>query len=410
MRIACLHIPGFALQSQLRGALDTALRAGPWAVVGPMSGRLDTGAHFVVSVSRAAADAGVRIGQTVYSARAACPNIGVLESDTAAWQETLQAVAESLLGVSDCVDIVGRPRAEGHDVFAHVPARMRGDVFGRKIEQVLASLGLRGKIGIADDRFTAWVAAGSASLGETVSVPRGGAAAFLAPRPLALLGLDASVLGMLALGKVTTLGAFAALPAPSTAHSANDGWDADLQALARGDGSARLRPFVPHDPIAEAASVTLDGSEQSAALDVLEYARCVVSRMRARLDGRNDVPVAFVVEGAAAVDTRRIEVGRITANDVDETADDAVERTFVSVEQAIASTLLHTSRCVVRAEFANIDTAAPAANDAAPALIDAIGDVHLNEAAVSLREPHRRTRRGKHRTRAQFELFSELGT
>lgn len=411
MRIACLHLSGFALQAQLRGALDSTIRAEPWAVVGPKAGSPAAGL-LVISMSRAAADAGVRLGQSVYAARAAAPSLHVLEADRASWAGTLQAVGEALLSLSDCVDIVGQPRPEGHDVFAHVPARMRGDVFGAKVEQVLGALGLRCKIGIADDRFTAWVAAGSAIVGAPVSVPRGGAAAFLAPRPLALLGLDGAVLGMLAAGGVKTLGAFAELPAPSpTVHGPRDGWDADLQALARGDGSARLHPFVPHATVAEHASVILDGDKQAVALDALEYARCIVARVRARLDGRSDVPVAFVVEGASAADACRIEVGQVDAGAPGVSAvpvEEAVERTFSSVEQVIASTLLRRSRCVVRAEFAEVIAAAPAANDSAPSLIDAIGDVHLGASSVTLREPHRRTRRGKLRSRqAQFELFSE---
>ncbi|MBK9070608.1 MAG: hypothetical protein IPL79_06355 [Myxococcales bacterium] len=409
MRIACLHLPGFALQAQLRGALDTSLRAEPVAVVGASSRRDTGGANWVIGMSRAAADAGVVMGQSVFVARAACPTLRVLEAEPAAWQESLQAIAEALLGISDCVDIVGRPRAEGHDVFAHVPARMRGDVFGRKVAQVLQALGLRAKIGIADDRFTAWAAAGSAPLGETVSVPRGGAAAFLAPRPLALLGLGPEVLGMLAAGRVTTLGAFAALPPPSTAHAAvAGGWDADLQALARGDGSARLHPFVPHAAIAEAASVELGGAASSDASDVLDYARCVVARMKARLEGRSDLPVAFVVEGVAGNDARRIEIPRAHANDAQGAPDDAVDRAFPSVEQAVAHALRRASRCVVRAEFGGIDATTPAANDAAAPLIEAIGDVNFASAGAQP-HAHRRTRRGKHRSRtAQIELFSDI--
>jgi hypothetical protein len=111
-------------------------------------------------------------------------------------------------------------------------------------------------VGVADDRFTAHVAAvtverqgGRTRLDDEqarspvfhqscTTVPRGGSAAFLAPLPLGYLPIDPDVQGMLQTCGVKTLGDFAALPPPSVSR----GWsDVDFRALARGQGPARVR-------------------------------------------------------------------------------------------------------------------------------------------------------------------------
>ena len=143
---------------------------------------------------------------------------------------------------------IGRGVAEpavagGATLFAEVPTGMRGATFGTRILEVAAALDVAVRIGIADDRFTAWVAArhGRSDDAPVVAVPRGGSAAFLAPQPLALLDISPEVLQMLVALGVRTLGEFASLPAPSVARR----WDCDLQALARGEGGAELYSVKP---------------------------------------------------------------------------------------------------------------------------------------------------------------------
>src|SRR3569832_1434390 len=285
MRIACLHIPQYALQCATR--VDPSLRgpaAGAGAAIamvdaqGP-SPRIAAGsgplhAPVVVACSRAAWALGVRLGMTATAARSISSEISVVAVDAAAEREAVRAIADALLALTPVVDLGGRVGAGGAHLamYAEVPQKMRGHTFGERALERLAELGLTGRIGIADDRFTAWVAAAygadapahsaearAQDHGIVTMVPRGGSAAFLAPRPLSLLAISPEVQHMLEALGVRTLGEFAALPAPSVARPL----EADYRALdspgSRGGGRARRRrgdgagrPAGPHLPASDA--------------------------------------------------------------------------------------------------------------------------------------------------------------
>lgn len=287
MRIACLHIPQFALQCVTR--VDPSLVGGaggslPVAVVGSPGGSAGstpggatataggagsaqppTGAHgpVVHACSRAAWSLGVRVGMPGTAARSlgalATPPLQVVAADSQLERDTARAIADCLLSLSAVVDAGGRVGTAGAHlaVYCEVPPRTRGTSFGERVIAHLATLGLTCRVGIADDRFTAWVAASHAGDGRSadtgvVSVPRGGSAAFLAPRPLSLLAIDPEVQHMLESLGVTTLGKFASLPAPSI-HRRSLSVDADYLSLARGDSGQSLRPYTPDAPIREEA-------------------------------------------------------------------------------------------------------------------------------------------------------------
>jgi len=304
MRIACLHLPQYALQCVTR--IDPSLRGAAIAVVGcgldPAAGggaRVALHSPVVQACSRAAWAVGVRVGMTAVAARALSPEIKVVQADPQLERETVRAIADVLLAASPVVDLGGRIGAGGAHLamYCEVPGKTRGTSFGDRLLLRLETLGLTGRIGIADDRFTAWVAA-SAPAGTpaavppgardlrrddddgVVSVPRGGSAAFLAPRPLSLLAITPEVQHMLEALGVRTLGEFAALPAPSVARP----MEADYQALARGDSGQLLRPYTPDAPIREEVCCSpvlgAGGLSTPAALAVL------ADRIAQRLAGR----------------------------------------------------------------------------------------------------------------------------
>lgn len=251
MRIACVYLPSFPLQAHLRQAPH--LIGAPVVVA-------DSGLQgsIVMACSRAAWEEGIRPGMTTATARAIMPALHVLAADPELYERALAAVIDGAMGLSEAVDI-GTPaeRTGPHRaLYLRVPARMRGDSFGQKMLAQLTRQGFRGRVGVADDRFTAYVAAvtverqgGRTRLDDEqarspvfhqscTTVPRGGSAAFLAPLPLGYLPIDPDVQGMLQTCGVKTLGDFAALPPPSVSR----GWsDVDFRALARGQGSARVR-------------------------------------------------------------------------------------------------------------------------------------------------------------------------
>ena len=293
MRIACIHVPQFALQTLTR--IDPSLRGAAVAVVGasaaPSTSAIWSGARaalytpVVQACSRAAWALGVRIGMTATAANGLAPGqLRVVAAEAALERETIRAIADALLGAGPAagqpdsaptiVDAGGRVGAGGAHLamYCSVPSKTRGASFGEQLLELLETLGLSARIGIADDRFTAWVAAAHAGApGEesgVVTVPRGGSAAFLAPRPLSLLSITPEVQHMLEALGVRTLGEFAALPAPSAGARVSS-IEADYRALARGESGQGLRPYTPEAPIREdvvlGAGTTANGAIASLA-------------------------------------------------------------------------------------------------------------------------------------------------
>lgn len=308
MRIACIHVPQFALQCATR--LDPSLRGAAIAVVsGVEPGRERSGvlhAPVVLACSRAAWSLGVRLGMTATAVRSLATDVSIVTTNPVAERETVRAIADALLATTATVDVGGRVGAGGAHLamYAEVPAKTRGTSFGDRLVELLAELGIAVRIGIADDRFTAWVAAAYGVHGAeghehhdgaVVNVPRGGSAAFLAPRPLSLLAIPREVQHMLESLGVRTLGEFAALPAPSVARPL----EADYQALARGDSGALLRPYHPEAPVREEIVVSagtvleLPGS-LSVPAAIAQLSRRIAMRLAGRGRGAARLDVAMI--------------------------------------------------------------------------------------------------------------------
>lgn len=350
MRIACIHIPQFALQSASR--VDPALRGAPVAVVsgvdpvsigsgpGPgRSGRISAAgvlhAPIVLACSRAAWAQGVRLGMTATAARGLSASLQIITADAATERETVRAIADALLGASPTVDVGGRVGAGGAHLamYCEVPAKTRGAAYGEKLLEVLEALGLTARIGIADDRFTAWVAAAHSGMPVeagvlrpatsppgvphdkgVIAVPRGGSAAFLAPRPLSLLAISPEVQHMLEALGVRTLGDFATLPAPSVARPL----EADYQALARGESDATLRPYAPEAPIREEVVVSmgnvlelqdlLPAGEHAGGLSFAAAIALIAERLALRLAGRGRGAARIEITATGRGETREIPV------------------------------------------------------------------------------------------------------
>jgi nucleotidyltransferase/DNA polymerase involved in DNA repair len=310
MRIACIHIPQFALQCASR--LDPALRGAAVVVVGghepgrERSGPLHT--PVVMACSRAAWAHGIRLGMTATSARARAPELTIVTADAGHERETVRSIADAALAIGDVVDLGGRVGAGGAHLamYCAVPAKTRGQAFGDKLLAMLEELGLTGRIGIADDRFTAWVAAahGSADEHGVTSVPRGGSAAFLAPRPLSLLAIPAEVQHMLEALGVRTLGEFAALPAPSVHRPV----EADYQALARGESGTMLRAYLPELPVREDIVVGGNVLDRVDAVSGPAAVAMIARRIALRLAGRGRQAARLEVAAVGAQGARELPV------------------------------------------------------------------------------------------------------
>jgi protein ImuB len=332
MRIACVYLPSFALQVHVRQAPHRAGTA--FAIIhGPRDdkGELVGPKRKILVCSKAAWEMGLRPGMTANQARALAPEATLLPSDPTSYQRRLEALAESFLALSVTVDIgkeePGKKEPGKKEfgpqvlvphvaVYLRVPKKSRGDDFGHKLLSALERQGYRGRIGTADNRFTAWVAAQGARAPKTgdlfakecCTVPQGGSAAFLAPLPLQLLPLSTDIQQILETLGVTTIGDFADLPPPSVGRRWNED-GIDFQSLAQGEGPTLLQGFSPKDQIIE--SIELDDEVTTIeplafslrpladrACDRLRGRSMAVGRALLRLRGRSDDCSEFPIEPA----------------------------------------------------------------------------------------------------------------
>ena len=384
MRIACVHVPQFALQSL--GRVDPSLRGAPVAVVGagfdPVTGvRPSLALHspIVLACSRAAWTLGVRLGMTASAARYVSPEVRVVAADGALERETVRAIADALLGMSAVVDLGGRVGASAAHLamYCEVPSRkgdgkggrkggkIRGTTFGTRLLELLDGMGIAARIGVADDRFTAWVAAAHGAEGGSarddrgvVSVSRGGSAAFLAPRPLSLLAITPEVQHMLEALGVRTLGEFAGLPAPSVSRPL----EADYQALARGDSGSALRPYAPDAPVREELVVGGGASLFVGATAVATLAERLALRLIGR--GREASRIELTIYGE-----RGERVIPLVAVDAASSQDELVELIAPEISEA-RGTVLRLRAVVVGEAIAGADEA-DGADTAAAAVVAA---------------------------------------
>lgn len=409
MRIACIYLPSFPLQAALsRAARTPDERERPLAV----ASRPAVGAPQILACSPSAWAAGIRPTMTASVAHALVGDLHCLIAEPKLEQELLGAVGDALLAISPRVDLGGAPRGAHHCIYVEVPSRRRGAWFGGRMAEVLAVFGLRGQIGIADDRFTAFIAASSADplsasnencvapvpgIADTHCVPRGGSAAFLAPQPLSRLALAPEVQHVLEALGVRTLGAFAALPPPSVARSIAS--DCDYQALARGDGGADFDTYAPTGPVVEHAEL----SRGSIGLTIERLA----VRLRARLDGRgNAAELTVRLRGPSSELTRIVALEDLDAQSLAEGLGELLGNEPWQSIEIVATPDGETSPdempCDSLVTAPPITLPAVAAGSAATPFAGLFGTG--NE-----RAEHRRTRRGKQRPRiaiGQARLFA----
>ena len=435
MRIACVHVPQFALQSL--GRVDPSLRGAAVAVVGagsdPGAGvRPSLALHspIVLACSRAAWALGVRLGMTATAARFVSSELRVVTADGALERETMRAIADALLGVSAVVDSGGRVAGGGAHLamYCEVPNRARGATFGDRLIELLGAFGIAARIGIADDRFTAWVAAAHGGVEDrgVVSVPRGGSAAFLAPRPLSLLAITPEVQHMLEALGVRTLGEFAALPAPSVSRPL----EADYQALARGDSGSVLRPYAPEAPIREELVAGHAGSLFGGEAVVSTLSRRLALRLTGRARGAARLEVAVssdAGERVVAVNVARAassqhELVELIGPLFGEGLGAVAKLRVVVVGEAVAGTTEAEADAAVdvlssalsRAQLAQLSPLPRFGGQApvAPGRAQPWQLIAPDTLRSERRDAHRRTRRAKHRRSVelvQSQLFGNLG-
>jgi protein ImuB len=161
----------------------------------------------VVACSPAARAAGVARGMRQRDAQARCPELVVAREDPVRDVRAFEPVLAAIEAVGAGVTVL-RPG------LAALPARGPAGYWGgeaaaaeKVVDAIADGCGVESQVGIADGLFAAAVAAREGAIVEP-----GGSAAYLADRPVQLLGWPELVSLLRRLG-LHTLGAFAALPA-----------------------------------------------------------------------------------------------------------------------------------------------------------------------------------------------------
>jgi protein ImuB len=206
-----------------------------------------------------------------------CPRWPEVKEDQAAGPEA-QAFEQVVSAVEEFCPRVEVVRTGVCAIGAAGPARYFGgeESLARKITIAVGDLGFDCQTGIADGLFAALLAARAGPPGAVVAP--GATAAFLAPHPVTVLARP-GLADLLARLGITTLGEFAALPAPEAASRFGT-QGAHAHRLARG---LDPRSLVPRPPAAD-LSVRLEfdpPAEQSE--PVVFAAKMLADQMHSRL-------------------------------------------------------------------------------------------------------------------------------
>ena len=276
-RLLALHLPGLPLQ-RLARAREASGR--PVAVV--EEGR-------VLCCDEAAGEAGVRPGQTLAEALAACGRLDAVPHAPAADLVALKALAEALLAVAPAVEVVGPDALLLDASAAHLlhggeaePERRLAGLAGALAGQ----LGFTARAAVACGRGPSLALArygtGSGLGAGLLRVPPGEEALALAPLPLVALGLGAAVVAKLGAVGVAAVGGLARLPVEGLALRFGSAGVAAAR-LARGDDPTPLVPYLPETLPEEA--IELEGPADGAE-PVLFVLKRLADRVAARLAGR----------------------------------------------------------------------------------------------------------------------------
>jgi protein ImuB len=275
--VLAVTVPGLSLQRALRARSAP----GPLAVV-------DAGT--VVQCTAAARSAGVRPGDSLLQARAACAGLAAVPRDPAADRAALRALAEALLALAPTVEVVLPDTLLLDAGAAHLalPGGAPAEAEVRLAEQALAlcrELGWRGRAAVASGKGPAQALACHAGRDVVRAAPEETAAA-LARLPLAALALPAGVVERLAAVGIGDVGGLARLPPETLAHRFGPEGAAAAR-RARGEDPRPLVPFVPETFPEEAWD--LEGTEVgvlSSAEPVIFAVKRLADRVAARLAGR----------------------------------------------------------------------------------------------------------------------------
>ncbi|MBI3971050.1 MAG: hypothetical protein HY332_07145 [Chloroflexi bacterium] len=293
-RIGCVWLPRFGLTVASRLDPLKTHRSSPFTLHSPLSCvalyRPGTRWQELLECSPDLEAIGIRPGMPLKEAQSRSPEARYLPCDEAA----LAAIARAFEAVVDALDAfspivepapleaLGSGRAVAYlDVAGLQPLYGPEPRLAERLAAAATSAtadlgGCLARVGIAASKFTAWVAA---TLADSMVVPPGEEALFLAPLPLETLPLPLQArLALQRLG-VRTLGDYARLPANAVVHRYG-GAGRHAHLLAQGNDDEPLRPRRPQ--LAARVEIAFDWEETE--LDRLVFAlKMLADQLAARL-------------------------------------------------------------------------------------------------------------------------------
>ena len=243
--IACVHVPHFAIEIERRDQPE--LREAPLIVTHRVRQ-----VEYVFAPSAEAAQNGVQPGMPLRQAQVLCPEALFVPGEPTRYQRALGEVLEAAGTLSPAVE----PAGQADVVTLYLDLR---DQHRRAVVEIAQEIGqtlrehvqVSPAIGIAANKFTAYVAAVSVEPNCAVVVAARRERAFLDPVPVTLLPADGETIQRLHLLGIRTLGQLAALPASAVETYLGKPGQA-LHRLARGVDN---RPVVPYHPAPSARAI-----------------------------------------------------------------------------------------------------------------------------------------------------------
>jgi len=234
MRILCARYAHLGLITALRRYPE--LRGEAVIVGGAPELRLP-----VIAASAAARAAGVQPGQPLRQAQQLCPRAAFVPLDSGAMAQQRDSLCASLHQLSPAVE-VGEEESLCDLSGSHVAYADEAGWASAAARRLCASLDAEPPaVGVAGSRFVARMAARASQPGRIRRVQRGSEAAFLAPLPLDVLPIEASIAARLAAFGLDCIGAVAAL-SPADLQRQFGAGGIDLHRLARGEDAGGIHP------------------------------------------------------------------------------------------------------------------------------------------------------------------------
>ncbi|HUG15293.1 MAG TPA: DNA polymerase Y family protein [Thermomicrobiales bacterium] len=289
LAVACVFIPHFPLRVEI--LRHPELDGLPLALT-DLAGMAR---RKIIACSPEAAERGVRIGMSLRDAVNACSQAAILTSDPVYYAGVFADLLRSLGAVSPGIE-AGEPGC------AFVDLRGLGRLHGG-LENVPAALlqavppTLRPRIGLAANKFTAWVAAHKARPGGSHAVPAEYGKAFLARCPVDLLPVPVETKRRLERFGLYTLGDIARLPAGKTqAQFGPEGrriWE-----LANGNDREPFRSIQHEERVLECLPLPSPAVQiETVLMGVWQLTRRIYARPDVRGRGARQARLQLLLEG-----------------------------------------------------------------------------------------------------------------